>query len=95
MRPQHKELSMKRVLNLFPILVVLGLFFFSVSFSAKAHAETPDKTFVSRTAEISDSWWFSGTLAAMISAKGAQLRSVPCLITSIYARPVAKSSTSF
>jgi len=43
---------MKRVLKLFPILAVLGLLFFSASFSATAYAETPDKTFVSRTAEI-------------------------------------------
>src|SRR5229473_2948881 len=52
MCPQHKELSMKRVPNLFPILAVLGLLFFSASFSAVAYADTPDKTFVSRTAEI-------------------------------------------
>ncbi len=43
---------MKRVPNLFPILAVLGLLFFSASFSAVAYADTPDKTFVSRTAEI-------------------------------------------
>jgi len=43
---------MKRVLKLFPILAVLGLLFFFASFSATAYAETPDKTFVSRTAEI-------------------------------------------
>jgi hypothetical protein len=43
---------MKHVLNPFLILVVLGLIFFSVSFSATAYAETPDKTFLSRTAEI-------------------------------------------
>jgi len=43
---------MKRVLNLFPILAVLGLLFFSASFSAAAYADTPDKTFISRTAEI-------------------------------------------
>ncbi len=43
---------MKRVPNLFPILAVLGLLFFSASFSAAAYADTPDKTFVSRTAEI-------------------------------------------
>jgi hypothetical protein len=52
MCPQHKELSMKRVLKLFPILAMLGLLFFSASFSATAYAETPDKAFVSRTAEI-------------------------------------------
>jgi hypothetical protein len=43
---------MKRVLNLFPILAVLGLIFFSVSFSAAAYADAQDKTFVSRTGEI-------------------------------------------
>jgi pimeloyl-ACP methyl ester carboxylesterase len=43
---------MKHVLNPFLILVVLGLIIFSVSFSATAYAETPDKTFLSRTAEI-------------------------------------------
>jgi pimeloyl-ACP methyl ester carboxylesterase len=43
---------MKRVLKLFPILAVLGLLFFSASFSATAYGETLDKTFVSRTAEI-------------------------------------------
>ena len=42
---------MKRVLNIFPILGVLGLFFFSASFST-AYADTPEKTFVPRTAEI-------------------------------------------
>jgi pimeloyl-ACP methyl ester carboxylesterase len=43
---------MKRVLNLFPILSVLCLLFFSAAFSARAYADTPDQTFVSRTAEI-------------------------------------------
>jgi pimeloyl-ACP methyl ester carboxylesterase len=41
-----------RVLKLFPILAVLGLLFFSASFSAAAYADTQDKTFVSRTAEV-------------------------------------------
>src|ERR1700719_2902100 len=49
---QHKELSMKRVLNLFPVLAVLGLLFSFASFSAAAHANAQDKAFVSRTAEI-------------------------------------------
>jgi pimeloyl-ACP methyl ester carboxylesterase len=40
---------MKRVRNL---LAVLGLLFFSTSLSAAVNADTPDKTFVSRTAEI-------------------------------------------
>jgi pimeloyl-ACP methyl ester carboxylesterase len=52
MSPQQKEFSMKRVLNLSPILAVLGLLFFSASFSVAAYADTPHKTFVSRTAEI-------------------------------------------
>src|SRR6267142_6684832 len=52
MCPPQKELCMKRVLNLFPILAVLGLLFFSASLSASANADTPDKSFVSRTAEI-------------------------------------------
>src|SRR5467141_3220922 len=52
MCPPQKELSMKRVLNLFPILSVLCLLFFSAAFSARAYADTPDQTFVSRTAEI-------------------------------------------
>jgi pimeloyl-ACP methyl ester carboxylesterase len=52
MCPQDKELSMKRVLNLFPTLAVLGLLFFSASFSAAPYADAQDKTFVSRTAEI-------------------------------------------
>jgi pimeloyl-ACP methyl ester carboxylesterase len=52
MCPPYKELSMKRVLNLFRIPAVLGLFFFSASLSSPVHADTPDKTFVSRTAEI-------------------------------------------
>jgi len=52
MYPPQKELSMKRVLNLFPILPVLCLLFFSASFSARTYADTPDQTFVSRTAEI-------------------------------------------
>jgi hypothetical protein len=44
---------MKRVLNLFPmLLLLLGLFFFSPSFSAAAYADAQDQTFVSRTAEI-------------------------------------------
>ena len=43
---------MKRVLNLFPILSVLSLLFFSAYLSASANADTPDKSFVSRTAEI-------------------------------------------
>src|SRR2546421_4114506 len=50
--PPHKELSMKRVFNLFPTLAVRGLLFFFASFSAAAYADTADKTFVSRTAEI-------------------------------------------
>jgi pimeloyl-ACP methyl ester carboxylesterase len=41
---------MKRVLNLSPILAMVGLLCFS--FSTAARAETSDKTFVSRTAEI-------------------------------------------
>src|SRR5258708_593409 len=52
MRHPHKELSMKRVFNLFPILAVSCLLFFSASFTAAVYADTPDKTFVSRTAEI-------------------------------------------
>src|SRR6267143_946758 len=48
----HKELSMKRVLNLSPIPAVLCLLFFSASLSASAYADTPDKSFVSRTTEI-------------------------------------------
>src|SRR5467141_881824 len=52
MCPLQKELSMKRVLNLFPIPSVLCLLFFSASFSARAYADTPDQTFASRTAEI-------------------------------------------
>ena len=43
---------MKRVFNLFPTLAVRGLLFFFASFSAAAYADTADKTFVSRTAEI-------------------------------------------
>ena len=43
---------MNRILKLFPGLVVLCLLFFFVSFSTSAHADTSDKTFVSRTAEI-------------------------------------------
>ena len=43
---------MKRVFNLFPILAVSCLLFFSASFTAAVYADTPDKTFVSRTAEI-------------------------------------------
>jgi len=43
---------MKRVLNLFPVLAVLGLLFSFASFSAAAHANAQDKAFVSRTAEI-------------------------------------------
>jgi pimeloyl-ACP methyl ester carboxylesterase len=43
---------MKRVRNLFPILSALALFFPPISFSAAAHADTPDKAFASRTAEI-------------------------------------------
>jgi len=43
---------MKRVLIPFPILAPLCLLFFSASLSALAYADTPDKTFVSRTAEI-------------------------------------------
>ena len=43
---------MKRVLNLFPVLAVLGLLFSCASFSAAAHANAQDKAFVSRTAEI-------------------------------------------
>jgi len=52
MRHPHKELSMKRVFNLFPILAVSCLLCFSASFTAAVYADTPDKTFVSRTAEI-------------------------------------------
>ncbi len=33
---------MKRVLNPFPILAVLGLLFFSASFTVAAYADTPD-----------------------------------------------------
>jgi pimeloyl-ACP methyl ester carboxylesterase len=43
---------MKRILNLLPLLAVLGLLFFSPSFSAAAFADPPEKTFASRTAEI-------------------------------------------
>jgi pimeloyl-ACP methyl ester carboxylesterase len=43
---------MRRVLKLFPVLFVLCVFFFYVTFSAATRADTPDKTFVSRTAEI-------------------------------------------
>jgi alpha-beta hydrolase superfamily lysophospholipase len=43
---------MERVLNRFRVLAVLGFVFFSASFSVAAYAETPDQTFVSRTAEI-------------------------------------------
>ena len=43
---------MKRVFNLFPTLAVRGRLFFFASFSAAAHADTADKTFVSRTSEI-------------------------------------------
>jgi len=43
---------MKRVVNLSPILPMLGLLFFCSFFSAAAFADTPDKTFVSRTTEI-------------------------------------------
>ena len=42
MCPQQKELAMKRVLNPFPILAVLGLLFFCASFSVAAYADTPD-----------------------------------------------------
>src|SRR5260370_11864995 len=52
MCPPQKDLYMTRVLNLFPILSVLCLLFFSAAFSARAYADTPDQTFVSRTAEI-------------------------------------------
>src|SRR6202521_5891870 len=52
MCPPHKELSMKRVLNLFQTLAGPGLLFFFASFSAAAYADAQDKTFVSRTAEI-------------------------------------------
>jgi hypothetical protein len=52
MCPQHKELSMKRVLNLFPALALFRLFFFSASFSVAVYADTPNKAFVSRTAEV-------------------------------------------
>src|SRR6266850_1948165 len=52
MCPPQKELSMKRVLNLFPILSVLSLLFFSAYLSASANADTPDKSFVSRNSEI-------------------------------------------
>jgi pimeloyl-ACP methyl ester carboxylesterase len=52
MSPPQKELSMRRVLNLFSIAAVLCAFFFCSFFSAAAYAGTTDKTFVSRTAEI-------------------------------------------
>src|SRR5258705_1872238 len=52
MCPPQKELSMKRVLTLLPIVSVLSLLFFSAYLSASANADTPDKSFVSRTAEI-------------------------------------------
>jgi pimeloyl-ACP methyl ester carboxylesterase len=52
MRHSHKELSMKRVSNLLPISAFFGLLCFSPFFSAAAYADTPDKAFVSRTAEI-------------------------------------------
>jgi pimeloyl-ACP methyl ester carboxylesterase len=43
---------MKRDLKVFFVLAILGLLLFSASFPAAAFADTPDKTFVSRTAEI-------------------------------------------
>src|SRR5258708_7181175 len=52
MCPQHNELSMKRRLNLFPALALFRLLFFSTSFSVAVYADTPNKAFVSRTAEI-------------------------------------------
>src|ERR1700704_1276044 len=52
MCPQLQGASMKRDLKLFPVLSVLCLLFFLVSFSTSAHADTSGKSFVSRTAEI-------------------------------------------
>src|SRR3981189_1586557 len=52
MCPQLQGASMKRDLKLFPVLSVLCLLFFFVSFSTSAYADTPDQTFASRTAEI-------------------------------------------
>jgi len=52
MCPQRKELSMKHVLDLFPIPALLGLLFFCVSFSPAAYADMPDTTFASGTVEI-------------------------------------------
>ncbi len=43
---------MKRVLNLFPALALFRLLFFSASFSVAVYADTPNKAFVSRTAEV-------------------------------------------
>src|SRR5216684_4427952 len=43
---------MKPVLNLFPALALFGLLFFSASFSVAVYADTPNKAFVSRTAEV-------------------------------------------
>jgi len=43
---------MKRDLKVFPVLAMLALLFFSASFSDAPFADTPGKTFVSRTAEI-------------------------------------------
>ena len=43
---------MKRGLNLFLTLAILGLLFLPIAFSARAYAEAADDTIVSRTAEI-------------------------------------------
>ena len=43
---------MKRVLYLFPALALFRLLFFSASFSVAVYADTPNKAFVSRTAEV-------------------------------------------
>src|SRR4029077_20704000 len=43
---------MKRITSLSAILAVLGLLCVSASFSAATFADTPDKAFASRTAEI-------------------------------------------
>jgi hypothetical protein len=51
MAKQSKEFPMKRVLTLFPVLAVLCLLFFSVSFPRITYAAAGDKNFVARTAE--------------------------------------------
>ena len=43
---------MKRVLNFFFILVLLGLVSFSTLLSVPAYGETSDMTIISRTAEV-------------------------------------------